>query len=79
MAQLYHQIYYDGINDPDVNINGYLCDRCECQPLLEHEFYNFIVFRDGLTNRYCNECWNWIHLMTWTDEKGTHTLRSERR
>lgn len=80
MKQLYCTIFYDGINDPEVTINGYLCDRCECQPLIEYEFYNFIVFRDGFTNRYCTECWNWIHLMKWVDENGNkHTLRSERR
>ena len=64
------------MNDPDVNIAGYLCDRCDCQPLTEYEFSNFIK-QDF---HYCNECWNWIHLMKWTDKDGNHhTLRSERR
>ena len=73
------QEYYDGINDPDVNTQGYLCDRCNTQPLNDNEYCNFVNFHGG-SYHYCNECWNWIHLMKWTDKDGHyHTLRSERR
>ncbi len=52
----------------------YLCDRCNVVELRYDEYD---------TNRnargiYCDECWCYIHLQTWTDEKGTHTIRSER-
>ena len=78
---LYHEIYQVGVHSD----HSYLCDRCMDvhgikTPITEYQFYNFIqFFADRGTMRYCNLCWNWIHLMKWTDETGTHTLRSERR
>ena len=66
--------YYDGKNHPLVNHNGYLCDKCKLQPLIEWEYDNCV--RSG--DRYCLECFNYLHIRRWKDDKGIHSLRSER-
>ncbi len=54
----------------------YLCDRCTVVELREDEWSN----NRNVRGVYCDECWCWIHLQTWTDEKGHKlTLRSERK
>lgn len=52
----------------------YLCDRCKIAKLRVDE-YESNRNQKGI---YCDECWCWIHLQTYTDENGTHTIRSER-
>jgi len=67
--------YFDGINHPEVELSGYLCDKCGVQPLIEYEYDNCVM--SGF--RYCGECFNYLHLQTHTDSKGnTYKLRSER-
>jgi len=63
--------YYSNINDAQ----KYICDRCGVAELRVDEYQN----NRNERGVYCEECWNWIHLITWTDSKGYHTLRSERR
>ncbi len=63
--------FYDHLN----NGEKYFCDKCNVAELIENEYY---------TNRangyiYCELCWNYIRLQSWTDSMGNkHTLRSER-
>ncbi len=57
-----------------------ICDRClDCKK--KSVRINFLTYMKNRKGNfvYCVPCWNYIHLMKWTDEKGTHTLRSERR
>ena len=51
--QIQQMVYFQGLNDPLVNLSGYLCDRCKVQPLTESEFTNNYMMNGC---RYCNEC-----------------------
>jgi len=64
--------FYDGINSGLI----YVCDRCNVTSLREDEFLKNIK-KDY---KYCDECYTWLHLQRWKDDKGnTYTLRSERK
>jgi len=54
----------------------YSCDRCKVVELREDEWAN----NRNVRGVYCDECWNWIHLQKWTDNKGNQfSIRSERK
>ena len=69
--------FYNHIN----NSEKYLCDRCKVAELNAEQYDNHkrpIENSDDVF-RYCDECWNWIRIQTWTDKNGgVHSVRSER-
>jgi len=71
------QEYYNGINNPEVDISGYCCDRCKVQPLTEIEYINNFMM-NGF--RYCDECRCFIKLQKYTCVYcwNSWTRRSER-
>jgi len=64
--------FYEMLN----NGMKYICDRDHVTVLREDEWNN----NRNIRGVYCDECWCWIHLQTWTDANGNnYTLRSERK
>ena len=59
MSQLME--YYDHLNQAE----KYLCDKCNCVELSPQEYMNFIKGQF----RYCEACWNYIHLKKGTCDK----------
>jgi len=57
----------------------YQCDRCAVvrYPVFDVTFIDYLT-RKKNGFRYCEWCWNYIHLKKWTDFEGNHhTLRTQ--
>ena len=53
----------------------YVCDRCNVVELRYDEWSN----NRNQKGVYCDECWCWIHLQTYTKDGHKVTIRSERK
>jgi len=59
-----------------------ICDRCldlnKQTQITEFEYYNYIQFKEGITFRYCKQCYHYINLKQWKCNYCKHqgTVRS---